>query len=303
MDRLEAMTAFVAVAEEASFAAAARKLGRSPPAVTRAVAALEARLGAKLLHRTTRSVATTEAGARFLADCRRLLAELDAAERHAVGLHAAPSGRVLVSASVTFGKLAVAPSLLNLLDKYPDLSVSALFLDRVVNIVEEGVDVAVRIAHLPDSSLQAIHVGRTRRVVCASPGYLDRHGVPATPDELGERATIDFVNLGRSGDWSFQRDGRAETARHAPRFSVNSADAAIAAARAGKGLTRVLAYMIAADLAAGRLALVLEDFAPPPAPVHVLHKEPGMTSAKVRAVVDHLVADLRRNPLINDIGP
>jgi len=298
MDRLQAMAAFVAVAETGGFAAGARQVGVSPPTATRAVAELETRLGAKLLHRTTRSVRTTEAGARYLADCRRLLAEVAEAERQAAGVHGAPSGRVAVGASVLFGRMAVAPALRRLLGRYPGLAVDALFLDRVVNIVEEGVDVAVRIAELPDSGLQAIRVGAVRRVVCAAPDYLAAHGAPRTPADLAAHTTIDFLNLDRPGEWAFRQDGRALVARHRPRFTVNTADVAIAAAKAGEGLTRVLSYMVAEDVAAGRLVQVLEDFAPPPVPVHVLHKEPGLTSARVRAVVDGLVSDLRRSPLL-----
>lgn len=300
MDRIQAMTVFQAVAETGGFAAAARRLGLSPPTATRAVADLEARLGAKLLHRTTRAVGLTDAGRRYLADCRRILADLAEAERHAAGVHAAPTGEVKVSASVLFGRLAVAPALLDLLDTYPRLTFSALFVDRIVNIAEEDVDVAVRIADLPDSGLQAIRVGEVRRVVCAAPAYLERYGAPAVPADLARHATLDFVNASRSDAWSFRRDGKTETARHRARLTVNAADAAIAAAKAGKGLTRVLSYMVAEDVAAGRLVLVLEDVAPPPAPVHVLHREPGLTSARVRAVVDGLVAALRRSPLLSN---
>ncbi|MEQ9121479.1 MAG: LysR family transcriptional regulator [Alphaproteobacteria bacterium] len=298
MDRLQAMAAFVAVADAGGFAAGARHLGLSPPTATRAVAELEARLGAKLLHRTTRSVRTTEAGARYLADCRRLLAEVAEAERQAAGVHGAPRGRVAVGASVLFGRMVVAPALRRLLDRYPGLAIDALFLDRVVNVVEEGVDVAVRIADLPDSGLQAIRVGAVRRVVCAAPAYLAAHGAPAAPEDLADHATVDFLNLDRPGEWAFRRDGRTVVARHRPRLTVNTADVAIAAAKAGEGLTRVLSYMVAEDVAAGRLVQVLEDFALPPVPVHVLHKEPGLTSARVRAVVDGLVSDLRRSPLL-----
>lgn len=298
MDRLHAMTAFVAVAEAGGFAPAARRLGVSPPSTTRAVAELEARLGAKLLHRTTRAVSLTDAGARYLADCRRLLTEIEDAERQAAGVHAAPRGRVRVSASLMFGRMVVAPSLRRLLAKHPSLEADALFLDRVVNIVDEGVDVAVRIAPLPDSGLQAVRVGAVRRVVVASPDYLARHGAPATPAALQDHDVIDFVNDDRSDAWTFKLSRGAIVARPRARFRVNLADAAIAAALAGEGLTRVLSYMVADDLAAGRLQLVLDDVAPPPTPVHVVHKEAGLTSARVRATVDHLAADLRQQPLL-----
>lgn len=301
MDRLQAMNAFVGVADAGGFAAAARRLGLSPPSVTRAVAELETRLGAKLLHRTTRSTTLTEAGARYLADCRRLLAEIADVERQAAGAHSTPMGLVRVSASVMFGRMVVAPSIRRLLARHHGLSAEALFLDRVVNIVDEGVDVAVRIAELPDSGLQAIRVGAVRRVVVAAKEYVAEHGAPDAPGDLQAHATIGFVNAERHDAWTFSGPRGAVSVRPRPRFRVNAADAAIAAAIAGEGMTQVLSYMVADDLAAGRLVMLLEDAAPPATPVHVLHKEPGQTSARVRAVVDHLVADLRREPLLRAI--
>ncbi len=298
MDRLLTMSVFVSVAEEGGFARAARRLKMSPPSVTRAVSDLEARLGARLLYRTTRSVQLTEAGARYLADCRRIIAEIQEADRFAAGLHAEPRGTVTVSASVLFGRMVVAPILLDLLDRYPKISVSAVFADRVVNLMEEPVDIAVRIAELPDSSLSANRVGSVRRVLCAAPDYLDRRGRPRRPRDLADHETIDFVNMTPGGDWDFQAAGKSERFRPRARFLVNNADAAIAAAESGRGITRVLSYMIAPQLRAGRLEILLEGFEPPAVPIHVLHKEPGQTSARVRAVVDHIVQRLRGNPAI-----
>ncbi len=294
MDRLQTMAVFARVAEEGGFAAAARRLDMSPASVTRAVSALETRLGARLLHRTTRSVRLTEAGERYLADIRRILAELDEADRHAAGAHAEPRGRVTVSASVLFGRMKVAPILLDLLDRYPRISVAAIFVDRVVQLLEEGVDIAVRIAELPDSSLSAIRVGSVRRVLCASPAYLAARGRPRTPADLADHDTIDFIHMTAAGEWRFDDDGRRERVRPQPRLLANNADSTIAAAMAGRGITRVLSYMIAPQLAAGTLELVLEDFEPPAVPVHVVHKETGQTSARVRAVVDGLVEGLRK---------
>jgi DNA-binding transcriptional LysR family regulator len=293
MDRLQTMSVFVAVAEEAGFAAAARRLSLSPPSVTRAVSELERRLGAKLLHRTTRSVQVTDAGQRYLADCRRILTEIEEVDRHAAGIHAPPRGAVTVTASVLFGRMVMAPILLELLDRYPEISLTSLFVDRVVHMVEEGIDVAIRIAVLPDSSLSAVRVGSVRRVLCAAPGYLDARGRPDTPSDLAGHETIDFVNMTPGGDWTFEADGKVQRFRPRTRLRVNSADPAIAAAVGGRGITRVLSYMIAEELAAGSLELVLDRFAPPAVPVHVVHKEPGQTSARVRAVVDHLVERLR----------
>ncbi len=298
MDRLQTMSVFVSVAEEAGFAAAARRLNLSPPSVTRAVSELEARLGARLLHRTTRSVRLTDAGARYLADCRRILVEIEEADRHAAGIHAAPRGAVSVTASVLFGGMVLAPMLLELLDRYPEISISTMFVDRVVHMVDEGIDVAVRIAELPDSSLSALRVGSVRRVLCASPDYLASRGRPAAPSELADHDTIDFSAMTQGGEWVFEAAGRDRVFRPQSRLRVNTADTAIAAALAGRGITRVLSYMIAPQLEAGALELVLEDFGPPAVPIHIVHKEAGRTSARVRAVFDDLAQRLRTDPTL-----
>ena len=298
MDRLQTMSVFVSVAEEAGFAPAARRLNMSPPAVTRAVSELEGRLGCRLLHRTTRSVRLTEAGERYLADCRRILSEVDAADRHAAGLHAAPSGTVTVTASRMFGRTVLTPVLGDLLNRYPDLTVSALFADRVVHLLDEGIDVAVRIAELPDSSLSAVRVGSVRRVLCAAPGYLAAQGRPAMPDDLSRHRLINFVNMTPGGEWRLEYDGRRHSVRPRARLLLNTADAAIDAAVAGGGITRVLSYMIADRIADGTLESVLPDYEPPAVPVHVVHKEAGQTSARVRAVVDHFVERLRKSPAL-----
>ena len=299
MDRLQTMSAFVAVADEGGFAPAARRLKLSPPSVTRAISELEARLGARLLHRTTRSVRLTEAGGRYLADCRRILSEIEEADRHAASLHREPGGLVTVSASVLFGRMHVTPILLQLLERYPGLGVSAVFVDRVVHLLEEGIDIAVRIAELPDSSLSAVRVGRLRRVVCAAPGYLEAQGRPRTPADLVEHRTVSFAGGTAADGWLFGSGGASQRIRPDSRFFVNNADAAIAAAVAGQGITRVLSYMIAPLVRAGELEILLEDFEPPTVPVHVVHKEPGQTSARVRAAVDHLVEHLRREPVLD----
>ncbi len=298
MDKLRTMSVFVSVAEEAGFAPAARRLNISPPSVTRAVSELEARLGCRLLHRTTRSVRLTEAGQRYLGDCRRILSEIEEAERHAGGVHAAPRGRVSVTASVMFGRVVMLPLLLDLLDSYPDISVSTLFVDRVVHLIDEGIDVAVRIAELPDSSLTAIRVGSVRRVLCASPGYLATRGRPRGPRDLSEHEIVHFATMTPSGEWAFAKDGKTQTVKLESRLRVNTADAAIAAALAGRGITRVLSYMIAPQVAQGTLEVLLQDQEPPPVPVHVVHKEAGQTSARVRAVVDQLVERLRKDPVL-----
>lgn len=300
MDRLEGMRVFVAVAEAQGFAEAARRLRRSAPAVTRAIAALERRLGTRLLHRTTRSVRLTEAGERYLVDCKRLLAELDDADAAASGAASEPRGTLAVTAPALFGRLYVAPILLRFLARHPHVTVRALFVDRVVHLLDEGVDVAVRIAHLPDSSLTGVRVGQVRRVVVAAPSYLAARGTPREPADLAGHDAIGFSPDGAVvAPWPFEpRPGSRTRPRGAPRqqLVVNTADVAIAAAVAGRGLTRALSYQVAGDVDAGRLRIVLADYEPPPIPVHLVFPEGRYAAAKVRAFVELAAAELRAHP-------
>lgn len=298
MDRLQSMSTFVAVAENGGFAPAARLLNLSPPSVTRAVSELEARIGTRLLHRTTRSVRLTEAGERYLADCRRILSEIESAEQQAAGLHSKPSGSVTITASLLFGRLVLSPVLVDLLESFPEIAVHGVFADRVVHMYEDGIDVAVRIAALPDSTLTALRVGSVRTALVAAPDYLDRHGRPRGLDDLADHSLIDFMNLGGRGEWSFHSDGKPVAYTPSSRLRVNNGDVAIAAARRGFGITRVLSYMVHDAVASGALEVVLPDREPPPTPVHIVHKEAGQVSARVRAVVDHLAQGLRRHPAL-----
>lgn len=299
MDRFDAMKVFVAVAEEKGFASAARRLRMSPPAVTRAVSALEERIGSRLLERTTRLVRLTEAGARYLDDCRRILSEIDEAEASAAGSHAEPRGQIAVTAPVMFGRMHVAPVLLDFLDRHPQVRVRALFVDRVVDLMEEGLDVAVRIAHLPDSSLTAVRVGAVRHVICASPRYLRSRGTPRTPADLARHDAILFSQSAAPQDWIFASATGTVPARPRAQLAVNTADVAIAAAVAGHGLTGVLSYQIASELKAGRLKIVLADFEPAPLPIHVVHVAGRRASARVRALVDFMVERLRGDESLN----
>ncbi len=293
MDRFHLMSVFVAVAEEQGFAGGARRLGVSPPAVTRAVAALEARLGVKLLNRTTRYVRATDAGVRYLESARRILAEADEADEEAAGVHAVPRGQVAVTAPVLFGSLFVMPGIVDFLNRYADVSVSALFLDRVVNLLEEGLDVGVRIGELPDSTMRAIPVGFVRRVVCASPRYLKKHGEPREPAELAHHTIVAASAVSPSNEWRFGAGKQTITTKVRPRLSVTSNDAAIHAALLGFGVTRLMSYQIASHLTAGRLKRLLAPYEPPPLPIHVMHLEGRQASAKVRGFVDLLVTRLR----------
>jgi DNA-binding transcriptional LysR family regulator len=293
MDRIEAMTVFVAVADLQGFAPAARKLGLSASAVTRMVAALEERLGTRLLQRTTRSVMLTDVGARYLQRARQILADIEEAEGSAQAERARPSGRLVVSAPVGFGRLHVTPLISAYLQRYPDVSGELRLTDRMISLVEDGIDVAVRIGHLPDSSLVARHVGSMPRIVVASPDYLAQRGHPETPEDIAKHDTIQFGAIASAPEWRFVRGGDDVRIAHTPRFTTDVADAAIWHAEHGGGLTRVLAYQAADALAVGRLKCVLMRFEPPAVPIHIVYPTSRLLSAKVRVFID-LAAEICR---------
>lgn len=293
MDQIHLMNVLVAVGDEQSFAAAARRLDLSPAAVTRAIAALEAQLGVKLVLRTTRNVRLTEAGSRYLEDSRNILASIAEANRAAAGGNAQPRGNLSVTASVLFGKAFVMPSIVRFLAEYPEVDVAAYFLDRIVNLVDEGIDVAVRIGHLPDSSLKALRVGSVRRVLCAAPAYLARHGCPRHPEDLPRHTVIAASGISPRVEWRFGTVDDPTVVRIRPRLTVTSNDAAIDAALAGLGICRLLSYQVARELADGRLRIVLADFEEAPWPVHILHRESKYGSVKVRKFIDLLAGELR----------
>ena len=298
MDRFSSLKIFVAVGEEQSFAAAARRLALSPPAVTRAVSALEQALGVKLLQRTTRIVRLTETGARYLLDCKRVLSELEDADLAASGAQGEVRGTLAITASVLFGRAFVAPLLHAFLKRHEKINLRALFVDRVVDLIEEGMDVAVRIAHLSDASFTAIRVGAVRNVVCASPAFLKRHGVPRTPEDLRELSAFCFSADRSPPAWSFQVGKRTLSVRPSARLVVNSPEIAMQGAVAGEGVTRVLSYQAASEVKAGRLRVILREFEPEPIPIHVIHREGKRAAARVRAFVDFAVSELRDNPLL-----
>jgi len=310
VDRFEAMRTFVAVADARGFAPAARQLGLSPPAVSRAIVALEEHVGAQLLRRTTRSVALTEIGERFLADCKRILSELAEAEAVASGAHAAPQGQLAITAPQMFGRLHVAPVLLDFLALHPQVSARTHFVDHIVHLFEEGFDVAVRIAHLPDSGLVAVPVGHVRRVIVASPGYLAERGVPHSAADLAQHDGVGFaISGGVIAPWALYPPGRKNKADREigqPRMqlSANMGEVGIAAALAGRGLARALSYQVAQHLASGALRVVLADHEPPPIPVQVVYADGRRAAAKVRAFVDFAVERLRREPVLRGhVGP
>lgn len=295
MDRIQEMTLFAALAEQASFAGVARRLGISTATVTRTIAQLEKRLGVLLVVRTTRTMRLTEAGQQYAIDCRRLLADLEDVENTAAGLHALPSGSLTVTAPQMFGALHVMPVLTRFLSRYPKVTARAILADRVLPLLDEGIDVAVRIGALPDSSLTAIPVGSVRRMVCASPGYLAEHGIAQHPDDLSQHRTLSVASSERAPKWPFRIDGRESMVEVGSRLSVTSSKAAIGAAVQGWGLTQVPSYQIREHLQNGTLTCILETFEIAPEPVHVVYVEGRRGSSKVRTFVDDCVDALRQD--------
>ena len=305
MDQLDALRIFVTVADAHGFAAAARRLGLAAAGVTRSIQALEQRLGVALLQRTTRSVRLTEAGERFLGDCRRILADLDEAQALARGDYREPQGQLAVTAPSMFGRIHVLPLLLAFLDSHPRVTARTLFVDRLVHLVDEGFDVALRFAQLPDSGLTAIPLGRMRRVTVAAPAYLSRAGEPRTLAELRHHERIRIGRDGASGlAWTVQPAGRNEgpstAERHTrpTRLTVDTPEAAAAAAVAGHGLSRLFYYQVIDDLNANRLRLVLAEHEPPPIPLHLVYPAGRKAAAKVRAFIDFTADRLRQSEVL-----
>jgi DNA-binding transcriptional LysR family regulator len=295
MDRLQTMSVFVAVAEEESFSAAARRLNLSPPVVTRAVAELEKRLSVKLLNRTTRYVRATEAGLRYVEDARRILDEVDIADEAAAGVNAAPKGGLVVTAPVLFGQMHVTPGIVDYLSRYPETQVRAMFFDRIVNMLEEGIDVGVRIGELPDSSMRALKVGQVGQVCVASPTYLKKYGEPDSPKDLTDHSTIISSTANHFIDWQFKSEKQTQSFKIDPRLVVSTNSAAIEAAREGFGITRVLSYQVAPFVAAGELKIVLQNHDETKYPVHIIHREGRYSSSKIRSFIDLLAERLRAN--------
>jgi DNA-binding transcriptional LysR family regulator len=299
VDKLHLIEVFVAVVDTNGFAGAARKLNISPPAVTRSINELENYLGVRLLTRTTRIVRVTEVGARYVEDCRRILAELAEADEMATGMHSSPQGRLALTAPVLFGRIFVAPIVIEYLQRYPEVNVSCWFMDRIVNIIDEGMDLAVRIGELPDSSMQAIRVGQVRRVICAAPDYLKQHGIPANPNDLMQHTVISASAVTPLPEWRLEKDGAPVMVKLQPRMITTSNDSAIAAAISGFGITRLLSYQVADHLRDGRLQTVLDEFEPAMLPVHVVHREGRHASRKARAFLDLAIERLRACPAIS----
>lgn len=292
MDLLKLMRSFVAVADAESFSKAARALGISPAAITRDVAALENHLGARLLTRTTRVVRATPEGTLYCNHAKRILADVTEAGAAIRDRHGQLVGPVSVTAPVAFGQLHVGPLLFTFANNNPAVTLTALFVDRIVDLVEEGIDVAVRIAQLPDSTASASRVGEVRRRLCAAPKYLAEHGRPGSPSEVNNHHAI--VTTQTSVPWRLQHKGRLATVHPKPRFVTSTVEAALTAAEAGLGLVWLFSYQVETAVAAGRLVPLLVDCEPPGVPVHVVHRAGRTRPQRTTLLMDHLVKGLRK---------
>lgn len=294
MDRLEGMTIFVAVAETGSFTAAGRRLGVPLPTVSRKVADLEEHLACNLLTRSTRRLDLTEAGKDYLASCKHILEEVGAAERKAAGEYLSPRGELVIAAPVVFGRLHVGPVVSAFLATYPEIDIRLLLSDRNAQLLDDHIDLALRIGNLPDTTLIATQVGSVRPVVCGSPGYFAAHGVPKKPAELSSHACITFDVFGSSTSWAFDAQGRGGTSVPVhSRLSVNTAEAALDAATAGLGVTRVLSYQAVRAVADGKLRLVLEPYESAPLPVSLVYPHQRVVPRKTRSFIDFAIPRLR----------
>lgn len=296
MDLLKAFEVFIAVAEAESFAGASRALFISPPSVTRIIRELEENLGAVLFHRTTRIVSLTDIGKVYHEDVKRILHDIEVANDAARGAHRAPKGHLRVTASTLFGQIYITPIVTEYLNIYKDVTVEGMYLDRVVNLVDEGLDIAIRIGNLPDSSLIAKRVGSVRPVVCATPVYLEKHGLPKKPKDLLSGHHLISLKLPNSRpEWRF----KDENIKFKPQLELTSVPAAIAASLSGWGIVRALSYQVGPELEKGTLKTILDDYAPPALPIHILYGEGRRASAKVRSFVDFAAEKLGNNPVLN----
>jgi DNA-binding transcriptional LysR family regulator len=290
MDRFESMSVFVAVVAAGSFSAASRQLRMPLPTVSRKVAEIESHLDAKLLVRSTRKLVLTEAGQAYVADCKRILEAVTEAERGASGQYNAPQGELAITAPIVFGRLHVVPVLTEFLRAYARVDARLLLLDRPLNLIEDRLDLAVRVGPLPDSRLVASKIGQIRRVVCASPEYLKERGTPKTPHDLLKHECVTFAGLTDAGSWTF-RDNESAPVRS--RLTASTAEAAIDATVAGIGLTCTLSYQVADAVKAGQLIVLLRRFEPAPLPVSLLYVHESRITAKLRAFVDFAAPRLR----------
>jgi len=293
MDRLEAMTMLAAAAGSGSFSAASRKLGVPLPTLSRKIAELEKHLNARLFVRSTRKLALTEAGESYLRACTRILELVSDAETEASGEFSTPRGELTLAAPIVFGRLHVVPVVNDFLAHFPEINARMILSDRNANLLDDHIDMAVRVGELPDSSMVATRVGAIRRVVCGSPDYFAGHGVPKTPGDLANFTCVTFAGMPSS--WSFEsRKHSAQSERPRCRLNINTAEAAIDAAIAGVGLTHVLSYQVSRAISEGKLRVVLADFEPEPSPVHLIHPGQGLVPLKMRRFLEFAVPRLRK---------
>ncbi len=293
MDRLDAMKVLLAVVDEGSLSAGARRLGTPLATVSRKMAELERHLGTQLLVRGSRRIALTDAGTAFVAASRAILDRVEEAERSAAGEYSEPRGELAITAPAVFGQRHVLPLALEFLSAHPRIDLRLLLIDRHVSLVEEHLDVGLRIGHLEDSALRATRVGEVRRVICASPAYLAGHGTPTRPDDLAAHDGISFRSFAVAPEWRYRGDTASFSVQPRTRMAVNTTEAAIAAAVAGAGFVRVLSYQVGDELRSGTLVAVLEAFAPDPIPVQLIYAAQGMLPAKTRAFIDWIAPRLR----------
>jgi DNA-binding transcriptional LysR family regulator len=297
MDRIEAMSTLLAAVEAGSLSAASRKLGMPLATVSRKVSELEAHLRTKLINRTSRRLTLTDAGRSYVARCKRILEDLEEIERAAAGEYVVPRGDLVLTAPIVFGRLHMLPVVAEFLNAYPDINIRIVLTDRVMNLHEDAVDVAVRIGTLPDSSLIATRVGTIRQVVCGSPDYFATKGTPKSPEELRDHDCVTFDGLISPVDWKFVIDGSPATVTVHSRLVVNTAEAAIDAAIMSVGVTRVLSYQATDAMRLGKLALALEEFEPVPWPVSLVYAGQGLLPLKVRAFLDFAAPRLKAHLL------
>jgi DNA-binding transcriptional LysR family regulator len=299
MDKIVLMRIFVEAAERESFVGAGHRLDMSAPSVTRAIAQLESSLGVRLFNRTTRRVRLTESGNRYYQDAKRILEEIEEVESALVGVYREPKGVLSVTAPVLFGRKYIVPILIEFLDRHPEIKVKAVFYDRVSNILDEGLDVAIRIGNLKDSSQFAVRVGNVQKVVCGSPDYLSKHGVPSHPADLTDHQIIQSSAVESSTNWRFESLEGKISVRVSPRLQFNQNDSAISAVKSGYGITRLMSYQVGEEFQTGSLVRILQEHEAEPIPINIVYLEGLRASAKIRSFVDLAKERLQTNPLIN----
>ena len=286
MDRLEAMAILLTAVECGSLSAASRKLGKPLSTISRKISNLESQLNAQLLVRTSQKLELTEAGRNYFLACKQILAQVNEAEREVSGEYSTPKGNLVITAPIVFGRLYVLPIIVEFLKAYPDINIRLVQADRIVHLLNDHVDLAIRIGKLPDSSLVATHLGEVRLVVCASRQYLKENGIPFTPEQLVGHTCINFENMDAFDNWFFTKRGNAQSVELGSRLMVNTAEAAIDAAISGLGMTQILSYQIEAAYRDKLLDVILEEYEPNPLPVNMVFSRQGALPLKLRAFID-----------------